>query len=117
MARRKTTSTTTPRRATRVKTGINNTTTNASDTAAAASTHRTADQPKGVLTNTVGNTTSSQPTKDQTNLLAGRPINLMPDEFEAVIGMTRLQAGIDVYEERQRELLRLEVEDPVGHCK
>lgn len=42
-------------------------------------------------------------------------LQMMPKEFEALIGLRRMQLGLDAHAPRHCELARLAVEDPVGH--
>lgn len=84
--------------------------------------HRKGKQPKGVLRLTDDKTDkkkkrkikASEPTQvEPANPLAA--IRLMPKEFDAVVGLRRMQLGMDGFEARQRELAHLEVGDPIGH--
>ena len=105
------------RRSTRVRTNTakaNQNAANASDGPSAQPNHRAADQPKGVLRPT---NITSQPIPPQTNITsqAVEAVRLMPKEFDAVVGMRRLQLGLDAHASRQQELARLEVEDPIAH--
>lgn len=81
---------------------------NNSSAAARASgpTHRTAEQPKGVLRTTTTTSPASGQTTDP---------RLAANEFEAAIGLVQLQRAIDKHESRERKLAQLAAEDQIGH--
>lgn len=71
---------------------------------------------KGVLRAEKGNdTTSRQPAQGQTPEERLRALRLMPKEWDAVVGLGQLKLGANPKEARERELARLEVEDPIAH--
>ena len=101
-----------PRRSARIARNATTITTDMSNPSAVP-THRTVDQPEGIF-RPPAPTTTMQPAAVQT-VNPRIALQAMPNEFEALIGLRRMQLSLDVRASRRNELARLERDDPVGH--